>query len=488
MNIEVNRNNDTPLYLQIKNGIRLKIISGELPRGFKLPAERQLSEELSVSRNTVVRAYQELISEGFLVVSAKPKGYFVREVSRPVREKSFEPLSKMIRYNYTDKETLFDDIYDNSGSRGTIPMAGINVRVLDGQQDSFGYDDFYRWEGGETRRLKKNICRLLSRRDIFVSEKNIQLVAETTQGVEYIAGLYLKEGDAVILEEPVASDTVNVFRNRGILPVYVSMEQDGMNIEELQKLIDTYRPKFIYTMPNLHNPTGRVMSMEKRMELLRIAGEKGIPIIEENSLRDFRYDGEELPSLYCLDKAQTVLYIDTFTLTTFPGIKTAFIVGPSEAVEMIGRMIITAQMSLYEIGHGILNRFIESGGLERRIDFLIKYYRKKRDYLCAALAPLRSKGLEFDIPEGGLCVWCKLPEDVNEKKLFAIARQKGLIYMPGSVFYPQGYSGSGHIRLCFSSASEGQIDRGVRILSESMDLSRSSFERWIAEAKLQFHR
>ena len=99
MEITINRNNDTPVYIQIKNSIRQKIISGRLPNGLKLPAERTIAKELGVSRNTVVRAYQELIAEGFVVVSAKPKGYFVREVRKSASERVFQPLANMRRYN-----------------------------------------------------------------------------------------------------------------------------------------------------------------------------------------------------------------------------------------------------------------------------------------------------------------------------------------------------------------------------------------------------
>lgn len=487
MKIAINRNSDTPIYIQIKNAIRQQILSGELPTGFKLPAERQISEELGVSRNTMVCAYQELIAEGLVVVSSKPKGYFVREVGKKVPERVFHPLSKMIQYNYTEKENLFDDLFSQSNSMDLISFAGININVPFEEEIEYSSKDFCKCDERESERLKQNICKLLRKQDIFATEKNVQLVSETTQVLEYIASLYLKEGDSVIVEEPVISDTVNVFRNKGIKVVCVKMNEDGMDLDDLQRLIAAYRPKFIYTMPNFHNPTGTVMSLANRVRLLEISNFSGVPIIEENSLRDFRYEGKELPSLYSLDKNEMVIYIDTFTLTFLPGNNTAFVVGPAEPIKMMGRLIVTSQMTIYKVSHAMLNRFIESGGFERRVKYLQEYCRQKRDHLCKELERLKRKGLSFKVPEGGLCVWCKLPNDVNEKKLFSIAREKGLLYMPGNVFFPYGYSGSGYIRLCFSNVSEEEIVKGVKILSESIELSRSDFERWVAGAKLQFH-
>lgn len=488
MEIILNRNNHTPIYLQIKNSIAQMILCGHLPPSFKLPAERVLADELGVSRTTLVRAYQELIAEGLVVVSTKPKGYFVKEASKKTPTRVFHPLSKMIRYTYTEQENLFDDLFRQKGDLNLISLAGISVDVCEEEDICYYYRDFFSKNGKESERLKTNIRKLLSKQDIFVSEKNIQLVAETTQALEYIARLYLQPGDSIIVEEPVIADTINVFRNRGINAVCVKMTPQGMDLDDLEQLIQIYEPKFICTMPNLHNPTGTVMPLENRLRLLELAGHWGIPIIEENSLHDFRYEGRELPSLYALDNNQMVLYIDTFTLTFLPGNKTAYIVGPPEPIDMIGRLIVTGQMTVYKTSHAMLNEYIESGAFDRRVKFLQNHYRQKRDYLCDKLIPLAENGLRFQVPEGGLSLWCKLPEDVNEKKLFALCKQRGLLYMPGNVFFPYGYSGSGYIRLCFSSVSEQQMDQAANILEVAMSQSKDSIERRISETALQFRR
>ena len=177
MKISINRNNDTPLYLQIKNKIKEKIISGRLPTGLKLPPERTVAEDLDVSRNTVVRAYQELIAEGFVVVSSKPKGYFAREVIKPVYETVLHPLANMRRYNYTEKEALFEDLFRRSTASEYVSLAGINVNMPDVDDFSVNYRELYECDENEANRLKRNICKLLAVKDIFVSEKNIQLVS-----------------------------------------------------------------------------------------------------------------------------------------------------------------------------------------------------------------------------------------------------------------------------------------------------------------------
>ena len=335
MNIQINKNSNTPIYVQIKNSIKDQIIKEQLAHGFKLPPERKLAESLGVSRNTIVSAYNSLIDEGLVTLSKKPKGYFVFEPYEEIKTKMFSPLSKMIKYNYNEKEQLFSDLFSQSHTTKEIPFAGVNVddRFFHGDTDK--YDMYFKLDSHETDRLKDNICRLLSKQNIFVNSKSIQIVSETTQAIEYILDLYLKEGDCVIVEEPILPSTMNVFRNRGIKLVCVKMDHDGMNMEDLNSHIKKYNPKFIYTLPTFHNPSTITMSLEKRQELLKIAHHYGVPIIEENSLRDFCYEGVVLPSLYALDRSKSVLYLDTFNLTFLPGIKTAYIVGPIEPIEMM---------------------------------------------------------------------------------------------------------------------------------------------------------
>lgn len=476
MKIDINKNNDTPLYLQIKAELQRQILDGIIPTGYKLPPERHFSENLGVSRNTVVKAYQELISDGLVVVSVKPKGYFVKEVTQSIPERVFQPLSKMIRYNYTDKESLYNDIVFQSKSGQTVSMASIVIRVPCPLEETISMSELYGKREEESERLKNNIVRLLRRKDIFVTRNNIQLVSETTQGLEYISRLYLQEGDTIICEEPIVTDTLNVFRNRGINVACVRMEPDGMDLQHLSSLISIYRPKFIYTMPNLHNPTGITMSLEKRMKLLELSYAHGIPIIEENSLSDFRYEGRELPSIYSLDKGGMVLYTDTFTLTFLPGIKSAYVVGPTQPIEMMGKLLITQEMTIYHVGHALLNQFIETGSYDRRTAFLTDYYRKRRDTMAEALAPLKEMGLSFEVPEGGLGIWCRLPDHINEKKLFTLSRENGLLYMPGNVYFPYGYTGNGYIRLCFSNVSDEEIRWGIGVLSRALVMSYMKLE------------
>lgn len=162
--------------------------------------------------------------------------------------------------------------------------------------------------------------------------------------------LYLSEGDSVIVEEPIVPDNASIFRNGGLNMVTVPMEADGMDMDKLEMQIKKHKPKFIYTMPNFHNPTGAVMSLSKRERLLEIAQRYGVPIIEEDSQRDFRYTQERLPSLYSLDQYKSVVYVDSFTLTFPYGVKVGYVVGPYDLVDMLGRLITMTETFVSNMG------------------------------------------------------------------------------------------------------------------------------------------
>lgn len=271
------------------------------------------------------------MDDGYLIVSSKkPKGYFVKEIADgrfPFQR--FFPLEKMIRYHFNEKEKLFLDIFCQSENEALLSLGGIVM-------DKAAYPD----EGireivlhlanasqNEAERMKRNICSLLFQENMYINPKNIQLVSETNQALNHLMTLYLKEGDCVIAEEPsfptmpassaTRASSWSPFPWRPTAWIWTSWRPPSRK----------YAPKFIYTMPNYHNPTGIVMSLEKRHRLLEITGKYCIPVIEEDSQRDFRYEGGRLPTLYSLDRYRSVVYLDSFTLTFPYGIKTGYIVG-----------------------------------------------------------------------------------------------------------------------------------------------------------------
>ena len=478
MNIKIDRNSKTPVYLQIKNGIRNLITTEELFPGFKLPSERKLAEELNVHRNTVIKAYAELVAEGYVTVSrVAPKGYFVVDTEK---DKSFTgrffPLGKRLRYNFTQNERLFFNLYDlGMEENNYISMGGINVSFLNENEEEFCQIMSHiccNTSNDEVLRLKKNICSMLEKENIYVNEKNIQISTETNQILNQICDLFLSEGDIVVAEEPIIADNIALFRNKGIELVTIPMEEDGMNMRILENVVAKKRPKFIYTLPTYHNPTGITMSLEKRFELLKIANKYDIPIIEETSQDVFNYSGRRLPSLYAIDKNESVICIDSFTLSFPYDIKIAYVIGPYDFIDMFGRYVVITETTIGSLTHRIFNEFIELGYYDEHIERLVPEIRKRRDIMYRELQKIKDKGIRCTLPEGGLSIWCEI-DDIKESDLVEEAKRRGLIIMPGFVFYPYGNQGTGHIRLAYSNCTSEEIVRGIGILAESIDVCKN---------------
>lgn len=477
MKINIDRDDRKPVYLQISDAIEYMIKENRLVKGYKLPSERKLAAELDVHRNTVVKAYGELVSKGLVLASRQqPRGYFVEAPAEsPGFVQRFFPLEKAIQYDFNSAEKKFMDIFWESESRNCISFGGI---VMDKKFDPIrGMDDvlqqlFSREEGGETAHLKKNICRILSRRNIYVKPKHIAVVAETNQALSYLMSLYVKAGDCIVAEEPMVPDNAGIFRNKGICVITVPMEADGMDMAALETAVKKHRPKFIYTIPNFHNPTGAVMSLEKRLRLLQIAEENNVPIIEEDYQRELSYSEQEPPSLYVLDRNRSVVYVDSFTLTFPYGVKIGYVVGPTDLIEMLSRVMEMDEAMLGSMGQYLFNAYVDRGFYDAHAEQMVSHYRRKRDLLCGELDKIRDRGITCEKPEGGLLIWCRLEEGIGARDLFEAARERGVLVMPGWVFYRQNGQDEEHIRLCFSNVSDDEICRGVRLLGEALDACR----------------
>ncbi len=481
MRLSIDRESSVPIYKQIAREIENMIYSQELISGYKLPAERRLAEELSVHRNTVIKAYDELIADGLVAASRqKPKGYFV---NGPLKIQDFGnrffPLEKAFRYEFRSAEKRFNDIYWKSEPDELIPFGGlimdrqlnpvqgmehVTSRIFDSSKVASTKEFLI-----ETERLRENIRKLLTNQNIYVSTKNIQIFAESNQIISYLMMMYLREGDCIVAEGPMVPDDYSIFYNRGIEVVTIPMDEDGMKMDLLEEALRNHKPKFIYTQPNYHNPTGITMSLARRQTLLRLANTYDVPIIEEDYQKDFSYSDHRLPSLYALDANRMVIYVDTFTLTFPYMMKIGYAVGPPDLIYMMGYALSVDETTIGGIGQYFLNEYIESGEYDKHIRLMQQIYSQRLDLLCSELDKISDKGISYRKPKGGLLVWCTLAEHINERELFKAVEAKGVLVTPGWVFYDNSHSRKGHIRLCFSNATDEQIKRGVALLGCALD-------------------
>lgn len=487
MQIELCRQNKTPLFLQIKNQIKVMILNGELINGYNLPSERELAKELGVHRNTIISSYRELKSEG-LVNSTKGHYYSVTYETKHSQldltsKKSLLTWENLFNYDQLFSKNLFDQMYIDSTSSDGISFASVTApsdayskeelrSVFTDLVQSQDIDIFEYSPAQGVYSLRNNIAKLLKERQIKATPNDIHIVSETNQALDYIAKLLINPGDVIIIEEPVGPAVYRFFKYYGAKIITIPMDENGMITNYLEKLIQKYHPKLIYTFPTFHSPTGTVMSLSRRYELLNCSYKFNVPIIEEDWFSDLRYDGTRIPSLKALDKHKHVIYIDSFVLAFAPGVTAGYVVATPQIIEKLKGLTSSNMAFVNNINQYLISSFLEKGIYHKNLQRLRNYYREKRDLICLELDKTKDLGISYYKPAGSVFLWCKLPGNINLTDLIIRSTRLGVTFVPGFVFFPHGTKGDNYIRLCYCYSSILQIKDGIRLLIQAINECR----------------
>lgn len=260
----------------------------------------------------------------------------------------------------------------------------------------------------------------------------------------------------------------------GVKLVTVPMDKDGMRTDYLEGLVVKYNPKFIYTVPTFHFPSGVTMSLERCYELLDIAYRYNVPVVEEDCDSILRYEGAAIPCLKALDQGENVIYVNSFIATVCPGVRVSYMVAPEKVVEKISRLVELNEMFVNSIGQYLVSEFLERGCFDKHVEFLCRHFAAKRDLMCAELAGWKGRiEIEFDNPKGGTTLWCKLDLEINQHELLKQAYKRGVIFAPGHIFFPYGNQGENQIRLCYGNASDEEIRTGIELLAQATEASKT---------------
>ena len=304
---------------------------------------------------------------------------------------------------------------------------------------------------------------------MLVDPDEVLVTTGGQQVIDLVCKTLLDPGDVVVAEAPTYPGAIPTFCAYQADVVQVTMDRDGMRVGELEAKLDQLeadgrRPKFIYTVPNFHNPAGVTMSLERRRELVRIAGERELLVLEDNPYGLLRYEGEPLPTLYSLDH-EFVIYASTFSKILSPGVRLGWTVAPAPilAKMQIGKQasdLCSSSISQYFVG-----AYFEAGPWERYVRSLLEIYRRRRDVMLDALAEHFPREADWTRPQGGLFIWATMPDYIDTTDLLARALQEQVAFVPGRAAYVDGRGGSA-MRLNFSGVDEDGIREGIRRIGE----------------------
>jgi GntR family transcriptional regulator / MocR family aminotransferase len=485
MRIPLDRQSAVPLYQQIETHIRQGIISGSLVADTRLPASRQLARDLGVNRITVENAYSELEADG-LVFSRVGSGTYVlpQNPLQPVLKSNPETAwpfwqQNLPAGNSVTKLAATEEMLKAAGHPSPINFAsGISdARHFPAEefrktlQSVMRRDGIAAMEYGERSGyapLRAGIAHILASQGLQTRPEAILITAGSQQAIALVIQVLLKPGDVILVENPTYSIALELFRALGFQVVGVPMDNQGMQVEKLEKLLQQHHPRLIYTIPNFHNPTGTCLNSLRRRQLIVLAERYNIPILEDDFVGDLRYEGRAQPSLKALDPCGQVIYVSTFSKMLMPGLRVGFLVADGPVYDSLLGFKRLSDLATSSLIQRALEAYVTVGRYQAYLRHSCQVFHKRRDALLTAINRHLPAGVSFDPPLGGLHLWLRLPDNLSADALLPLACQEGVAFAPGSNFFLDGCAEPGWMRLNFVASSVEEIEEGVRRLGKAI--------------------
>jgi 2-aminoadipate transaminase len=323
------------------------------------------------------------------------------------------------------------------------------------------------------------------KRDVGIdaAPDNILITAGASQAIGLAIDVLVDWGDTIVTEAPTWMGAVRAFKNAGAKAVSVPVDEEGTDVEALERTLADLKsqgvtPKFIYTIPTFQNPTGVSTTLERRKRIVELAHEYGTFIFEDDAYAGLRYGGEQLPPIYALDDRGTTLYFGTLSKTLGAGMRLGWVIAHPTLINRMAVLKVDGSTNVF--GTYVAAAWMPEH-LDEHIEELKDIYQHRRDLMLAALAEHMPEGVSWTEPEGGFFIWVTLPEGIDTTAMAAQARERGVEYLPGRGCFVDD-SGQNALRLSYSFARDEEIPEGIRILGEIVEgeLAESGLRRPVA--------
>lgn len=329
--------------------------------------------------------------------------------------------------------------------------------------------------------LKRHIVHLLKEDDIHVDYDDFILTQGSQQALDLIARTFIDPGDPIIVEAPSYVGALQATSSYQPDYLMIPMDDDGLVVDELAAVLAKRkgpRPKFLYLVPNFHNPAGVTLAAERRTKLLRLAREHDLLLIEDNPYGRLRYEGEDIPSLRAGD--DNVIYIGTFSKIFSPGLRIGWVVAPRPILDkiIIGKQ--AADLCSSNFAQMVLEHYFDRQLWHKNIAQLKDVYRSRRDAMLAALEEFLPEGTSWTRPKGGFFIWVRTPNYLDTNEMLAEAIENKVSFVPGSAFFADG-SGANYMRIAFCYENEETLTEGIKrlgkVIKNQIALAKSLFAK-----------
>ena len=295
------------------------------------------------------------------------------------------------------------------------------------------------------------------------------VVSGGSQGIELAAKVLCNEGDAVICEDPTFIGALNAFRTNGAKTVGVPAAGGGIDPDALEAAIISHpEAKMVYLIPNFHNPMGTTMPWERRVAIYEICKRHGIIIFEDNPYGELRFAGEDVPCIKSLDRDGIVIYCSTFSKILSAGMRVGYVLAPSELTQ---KMVVAKQVEDVHTNtffQMVCHKYMTEYDMDAHIRDIRETYKHKASLMLSCLDREMPREVTYTRPEGGLFIWCTLPDGYTCDGVVKAALERKVAVVPGNAFNCDETAPSPSFRLNYSMPSDEQIERGVKALADAV--------------------
>lgn len=480
--IVIDKTSETPVYLQVAGAIIQNIHQGKFRKGLRLPGTRQMGDLLGINRMTVVAAYQELDSQGWIETLPK-KGTFVKVNPPLLTPKSLGDGSKIFSlpehpgFSYDDKWIVPIDMPGDFPPAGKLelnpgfpdirlaPIEDLIRSIRRLSRQSF-HKKYLTYGGAQgTLYLRETLAAFLcDTRGLSITPENILITKGTQMGIYLTASILIKPGEEVIVGTPGYVGANRTFLQAGARINYVPVDGNGIDTHQVEKCCLKKRIRMVYVIPHHHHPTTVTLTPERRIHLLELAARYEFAIVEDDYDYDFHYDSKPMMPMASHDRNGNVIYIGALSKSLAPAIRVGFIIAPDKFI----RTATWLRKSIDTMGDSLIENAIaalyKDGSIARHIKRSVKLYRDRRDHFCKLMQQELGNRVSFSIPEGGMSVWTNFGKNqlpaVVEK-----ASKKGLVLSDGTD-YDTGKVKYNSVGLGFASLNFKEQEKAIAILKE----------------------
>lgn len=483
MQINLDRNNNRALYLQVVDALQDKIETGHLAPFTRLPSSRQLAKELDVNRITVVNAYAELEAEG-LVKSHVGRGTFVADVPKqipgePQPSPWRPPIQALPRPGWNPNQMIREMMRLNrkpgviSFALGTaandfIPVTefrqALNEVLRRDGADALQYGDSIGYYP-----LRQEIALYLEQQDLAVTPDDVLMTDGCQQALDLVLRILGREGDTILVENPCYLGLLDNITSQHMTPIGVPTDENGIIVERLEPLILRYRPQLLYVVPNFQNPTGATLPLERRLALLELAHRYNLPILEDNIYHELYFDTPPPPTLASLDvgPASLVFHASSFSKVLIPGLRLGYLIAPATLQERVIALKQAIDISCSSLNQRALHLYLQWGYFATHLNLIRHEYKIRRNAMLAAIERYFPKTFQWQIPDGGIYLWGQMDIDgPTATDLYLKAIDYGAAFAIGNVFFT--HNPSSHVmRLNYAVYTPAEIEEGIRRLGKA---------------------